>query len=89
MQVIKHQMELDQNVLKLIGKMRSLYSFVQPLESLKNEDLSLLLPLENMVQDILIQTVECVLFVQAYNTRSSVGAYAPTLETAFNSHCAC
>jgi hypothetical protein len=55
--------------------MMTLYLFVNPLKSLRNENMSLS-PLEDVIKEILKQTVECIVFIKDYSDHSFSGDYA-------------
>jgi len=71
--IIREQLDRDGKILTLVSTMKTLYSFVSPLDSFRKENPTLHQPLENMIKDILKQTVECVgcvVFILAYSGHS-------------------
>lgn len=58
------QVARDDKILELVRTITSLYSFVDRLESLRKDvELDVL---ENIIQSILVQTVECSIFIREY-----------------------
>lgn len=53
--------------------MKALFSFVSPLDFLRKENPLLLPPLEEIIQEILKQTVECIVFIHAYSGHGTAG----------------
>ncbi|OSX63765.1 hypothetical protein POSPLADRAFT_1139630, partial [Postia placenta MAD-698-R-SB12] len=64
--VIQSQFDRDEAVLSLVEEMTTLFTFVTPLQSLKAE-FSILAPLAEVIKTIVLQTVECLIFLDGYN----------------------
>jgi hypothetical protein len=71
--VIQAELDRDLKMLRLVSRMKKLYSFVSPLDTLRKENASDFQALEDVIREILTQTVECVNFIQAYFGRSFAG----------------
>ena len=62
MQVVKSQLERDKNVIDLVKTMGDVYAFVDAIQSLPDK----LKLLEEIIGNILNQTVECAIFIREY-----------------------
>ncbi|TFY69235.1 hypothetical protein EVG20_g3230 [Dentipellis fragilis] len=66
-QVVKTSLDRDAKVLDLVDTMGSLYSFVMPVQAMAEAKQTLTGPLEKTIKDIMIQTIECIVFVREYS----------------------
>ncbi|KAF9803204.1 hypothetical protein IEO21_09734 [Rhodonia placenta] len=73
--IVKDQLDRDMSVLSLVDSMSTLHSFVSSLQALKN-DFDLLTRLELVMKSILLQTVECLIYIERYR----VHAFAESAE---------
>jgi hypothetical protein len=60
-QMVQVQQARDQQILRLVTVMENTYSFVVSADELKNNPV-----LQDIVEKILIQTIECGYFIQEY-----------------------
>ncbi|OSX63785.1 hypothetical protein POSPLADRAFT_1033289 [Postia placenta MAD-698-R-SB12] len=70
--IVKDQLDRDLAVLSLVDSMSALHSFVSSLEALKN-DFGLLNRLELTMKSILLQTVECLIYIERYSAHTFAG----------------
>lgn len=68
--MIKGQLERDQAIVKLVDTMVKLYSFVDALRDLPGK----IELLEDIITNILKQTVECSIFIREYSGKGFGGA---------------
>jgi hypothetical protein len=68
-QAIQGQLDRDRKLLALLKTMESVYSFVDAIEALPNK----LHLLEDVISQILKQTVECSIFIREYTGRGFAG----------------
>ncbi|KAJ6545575.1 hypothetical protein B0H19DRAFT_1168004 [Mycena capillaripes] len=68
-EVVKKQQETDDKALQLVQAMVEVYSFVEDVDFLSSK----IKPLENVVQEIIRQTVECAIFIREYVARGFSG----------------
>ncbi|EED79014.1 predicted protein [Postia placenta Mad-698-R] len=67
--IVKDQLDRDRAVLSLVDSMSTLYSFVSSLQTLRN-DFDLLTRLELVMKSILLQTVECLIYIERYRAHA-------------------
>ena len=67
-QMVQAQQAQDQQILDLVRMMENTYSFMVSADELKNHPV-----LQNIIEQILKQTIECGYFIQEYTRRSFGG----------------
>jgi regulatory protein YycI of two-component signal transduction system YycFG len=67
-QIVQAGQARDQQILDLVTAMENTYSFVVSADELKNHPV-----LQNIIEQILKQTIECGYFIQEYTRRSFGG----------------
>ena len=79
-QMVQAQQARDQQILDLITAMENAYSFVVSADELKSHPV-----LQDIVEQILKQTIECGYFIQEYMRRNFGGAWqVSSIEMAVN-----
>ena len=72
--MIKAQQVRDQNILGLVTAMEETYSFAMSVKELKNDE-----RIQDIINQILRQTIECGYFIQEYTRRNFGGMWQPLL----------
>ena len=72
--MIKAQQVRDQNILGLVTAMEETYSFAISAKELKKDEM-----LQDVINQILRQTIECGYFIQEYTRRNFGGMWQPLL----------
>ena len=65
------QLEIDQSVADLANTMRDVYNFVDAIEAVPSK----IIQLEDIIQRIFVQTVECAIFIREYSGHGFAGKH--------------
>ena len=68
-QVVRDQVTRDQSVIDLVANMASVYSFVDAIVAVPDK----VQILKDTIQRILVQTIECALFIREYTGKGFGG----------------
>jgi SPX domain protein involved in polyphosphate accumulation len=73
-QVVRHQVTTDLNLIKLVETMENVYSFVDAIQSNVSEKVKVL---EDVIKRILAQTIESSMFIKEYHKQGGFAGGIP------------
>jgi len=74
-QVVRNQLETDNKLVSLVNTMNDVWSFVEDVKSLPDK----MRRLEDIIEKIQKQTVECSIFIREYLGHGFAGGLVPTI----------